>query len=475
MTGSLFWHDYETFGVDPQRDRPVQFAGLRTDFELNPIDEPVVVYSRLAPDYLPQPEACLITGITPQQAQDKGVCEAEFIAEIHRHLVVPGSCTVGYNNLRFDDEVTRNVLYRNFYDPYAREWQNGNSRWDIIDLVRATRSLRPEGIVWPENDDGSPCLRLDRLTVANGIEHGAAHDALADVIATIALAKLIRQTQPKLYHFVFTQRGKKQALQQLNLHSGRALVHVSGRYPSSKGNLAVVLPLCRHPSNTNGILVFDLMVDPEPLLSLSVEQIQQRIFTATADLPEGVARIPVKTVHVNKCPVLAPISVLRAEDLQRLHIDKPTCQRNIEKLLADKRLPAKLAEVFSKPYDNDKDDPDLMLYSGGFFNDSDRAEMNNIRRLSPEELAHYDANFYDQRLPEMLFRYRARNFPESLNAEENQRWLKYRQGLFQRPGANQQTLKDDYFDKLKTLQQDASVNQQIIQDLIDYARQVTEI
>jgi len=193
---TLYWHDYETFGADPSRDRPVQFAGLRTDLDLNRIGEPLVLYARPANDFLPQPQACLVTGISPQLALERGVPECEFIERILQELARPGTCGAGYNSLRFDDEVTRYTLYRNFHDPYAREWQHGNSRWDIIDLVRTACALRPEGIEWPLREDGLPSFRLEDLTGANGISHGAAHDALADVEATIALARLVRQRQP---------------------------------------------------------------------------------------------------------------------------------------------------------------------------------------------------------------------------------------------------------------------------------------
>jgi exodeoxyribonuclease-1 len=96
----------------------------------------------------------MVTGITPQEAREKGVNEAEFARRIHDLFTVPNTCVVGYNNIRFDDEVTRNIFYRNFYDPYAWSWQNRNSRWDLLDIMRACYALRPEGINWPENDEG---------------------------------------------------------------------------------------------------------------------------------------------------------------------------------------------------------------------------------------------------------------------------------------------------------------------------------
>ena len=210
---TLYWYDYETFGIDPRRDRPVQFAGIRTDREFNPIGDPLVLYCKPTNDTLPQPEACLVTGITPAKALSEGLCEAEFIAKIDHEFTQPNTCVIGYNNIRFDDEITRNTLYRNFFDPYAREWQRGNSRWDLIDMVRLASALRPSGIEWPVKDNGMPTFRLDQLTLANGIEHSEAHDALADVLATIAMAKLVKTKQPKLYEFVFRNRGKHLAAQ----------------------------------------------------------------------------------------------------------------------------------------------------------------------------------------------------------------------------------------------------------------------
>ena len=136
MTSSIFWYDYETTGINPRCDRPLQVAGIRTDEALNEVGEALNIYCRPSDDILPHPAACLVTGIDPQRLQQSGLDEGEFMTRVHAALSAPGTCGAGYNSLRFDDEVTRYSLYRNFFDPYAREWQGGNSRWDLIDLVR---------------------------------------------------------------------------------------------------------------------------------------------------------------------------------------------------------------------------------------------------------------------------------------------------------------------------------------------------
>lgn len=469
-TQTFYWHDYETFGLDPQRDRPAQFAGVRTDADFNIIDEPLVLYCKPAADTLPHPDSCLITGITPQLAQQKGVCEAEFIRRIHEQLAQPNTCTLGYNNLRFDDEVTRNTLYRNFYDPYAREWQNGNSRWDLIDIVRAARALRPDGIQWVDNGDGNPSFRLDQLTIANGIAHESAHDALADVYATIELAKLIKQAQPKLFQFLLEHRVKTKVLDLLQLGNFKPVIHISGKYRATKNCLAIVLPLCKHPTDNNGVIVYDLSIDPEPMLTLSAADIQQNIFTTTENLAEGVIRIPLKTVHINRCPVLAPISVLKPNDALRLNINLADCLANISKITAATGLTQKLNDVFrshNQPQQNL--DPDLAIYTGGFFADADKTTMAKIRTLLPEQLASNSFKFTDNRLEEMLFRYRARNYPNSLSTEETHRWQIFCKNRLTGQQAGVGITFDNYFARVSELKTDTTTNQLIIQALETYA------
>ena len=424
---TLYWHDYETFGVDPQRDRPVQFAGVRTDEDLNIIGEPLNIMARPAPDTLPHPMSSIITGITPQQALEQGMPEAEFIARILDELSQPGTCGVGYNSLRFDDEVTRNTLYRNLYEPYGREWQNGNSRWDIIDMVRACRDLRPEGIVWPKRDDADrSSFKLEELTVANGIGHEQAHDALSDVYATLAMAKLVKDKQSKLYDFLYKLRRKNEVLKYIDLKEMTPILHTSGMYGSDYGNTRMVVPIAAHPTNKNSVIVFDLAQNPKLLLELGAKTLRERLYTSVEDLPDGVERPALKQLFINKCPVIAPSSTLNGEAAKRLNIDLMTCNRNRQTLIAArKEIQQKIGKIFEPREFEPVTDPDLMIYAGGFFHDKDKALMTTIHNTDPEELGTQTWRFVDERLPEMLFRYRARNYPETLNADEQAQWLEH--------------------------------------------------
>ncbi len=426
MATTFYWHDYETWGADPRRDRPAQFAGIRTDEDLNPVGDPLMIYCKPADDMLPQPEACLVTGITPQQAMLEGLCEAEFMGRIHAELARPGTCGVGYNSIRFDDEFTRFGLYRNFFDPYAREWQSGNSRWDIIDMVRLTHALRPEGIEWPLYEDGVPSFRLEHLTAANGIAHEGAHDALADVRATIALAQLIKSRQPRLYEYVYQQRDKRRVAQQLDLRSKTPVLHVSSMFPARFGCIAMVAPLARHPINQNGIIVYDLRYDPTPLIELDVEALRERLYTPAADLADGVDRLPLKTVHVNKCPVIVPMNTLTPAAAERWQIDVAAAESHLGLLRRAEGLEQKIRQIHGEREFAPSGDPDQDLYGGGFFSDADRRRMETVRATPPQGLAELGLDFDDRRLPEMLFRYRARNWPETLSADERGCWEEFR-------------------------------------------------
>jgi exodeoxyribonuclease I len=423
---TLLWHDYETTGADPRRDRPSQFAGIRTNLDLEIIGEPVSLYCKPGNDMLPHPEACLVTGITPQHAQREGRIEAEFAAIVHEELAAPGTCGVGYNSLRFDDEFTRQLFYRNFHDPYEREWRDGNSRWDLIDLARMCYALRPQGIEWPLRDDGSPSFRLEDLARANGLKQDRAHDALSDVEALIGLARLIRRNQPRLFDFHFDLRKKQRAFQLLDVVHRTPVVHVSSRYPASRGCLAIVVPLAIHPQQPNGVIVYDLDVDPTPLLELTPEEIADRVFVSRADLPEDVERIPLKLVHANRSPALAPMSVLKDVDAVRIGLDSARALRHLEQINRESDLATKVQAVFLAQTPHAPPlDPELALYAG-FLPDADKRLLREVRRTPSESLNEKDFPFRDPRYAELLFRYRARNWPQSLSVEESARWHEWR-------------------------------------------------
>lgn len=470
---SILWHDYETWGVNPAKDFPCQFAGIRTDLELNPIGKPLNWFCQIPNDYLPHPQACLVTGITPQQSLRDGMIEAEFIRKVHEQMSQPNTCTAGYNSIRFDDEVTRFALYRNFYDPYAREWQNGNSRWDLIDLVRACYALRPDGIKWVYHEDGSPSFKLEDLAKANELGHSQAHDALSDVQATIDLARLIKSAQPKLYDFFFGLRRKQAVAQLIDYNNIQPLVHVSSKLPASQGCCTWIAPICPHPTNKNTVIVLNLGLDPKPLAEMDIDAIRQKMFTPSEQLAPGEERVPLKLIHINKCPFIAPAKSLSEENAQRLGIDRNRCLENLAWVKQHRDLTTKLCQLYDTEHQSSERDPDHALYTGGFFSDADKKAMIQIREKSPQHLGAETWSFQDPRLAEMLFRYRGRNYPATLNDNEMQKWQSFRQFRLMDPSSPASIKLPEFMllvEELFATHQNTPKKQAILKSLVEYAQ-----
>ncbi|NHZ99769.1 exodeoxyribonuclease I [Massilia sp. CCM 8734] len=475
-THTFLWHDYETFGAQPRRDRPAQFAAIRTDAALNEIGEPIMLYCQPAPDFLPDPQSCLITGITPQQCLELGVPEHQFAATIEAAFSQAGTIGVGYNTIRFDDEITRFLFWRNLIDPYAREWQHNCGRWDLLDVVRMTYALRPEGIEWPVREDGKPSFKLEHLAKANGLLHESAHDALSDVRATIALARLIRDKQPKLFDFCLALHKKDKVASEMGMHLAAAqrqpFLHVSGMFPTERGCIGLVWPLATHPTNKNEVLVWDCSHDPAELFGLDADTIRLRMFTRSADLPEGVTRLPIKSIHVNKSPMLVGnLKTLTTEMAQKWGIDIEQARAFAAVAAAGPDMGALWAQVYQRPGAQETVDVDEDLY-GGFIGNGDRRKLESLRAETPEKLAKAKPSFEDQRLVELVFRYRARNFPDLLSEAEAQQWEEHRAAkLFDGQGGARTI--EQLFAEIDTLSEDADERaEEILGTLYDYAEAI---
>lgn len=410
---TFFWYDLETFGLSPFYDRIAQFAGQRTDMNLNPVGDPVVLYCKLAADYVPDPQSCIITGITPQDVKAKGIPESEFAQKIFELFKEPNTCVVGFNNIGFDDEFIRNLFYRNFIDPYEREWKNGCSRWDIIDLVRAAHDLRPEGINWPVSEEsGRPLFKLTELTGANNIDQTGAHDAMVDVNATIAVAKLIKQKQPKLFDHYLKLRNKIEVKNLLNPQdTPKPIIHVNKVFTSPKGCSSLILPITPHSKMENNIVCFNLTQDVKPLLEAKSEDIFK--------VP-GVMRIA-----INKVPFIAPTSCLKKRsDYERLGIDVDKCNANYKIITANRPNLINKIRMNTKEEFEGSNDPDYAIYTK-FFTDHDKNLFNIIRNTPPENRLSLNLDFEDSRCPQMLWRHVCRSYPRLLDEENMKKWKSF--------------------------------------------------
>ena len=469
-----FFYDFETSGVDPRRDRPMQVAGLRTDAAFNPIGKPFMHYCRLADDVLPHPEACLITGLTPQRLAADGIVESELCRLLHAELAHPNTCTIGYNSIRFDDEVTRFSFFRNFLDPYAWAWQNGNSRWDLIDATRTFYTFRPEGIEWPLDEDGRPSFRLEALTQANRLAHRHAHDALSDVTATVDLARLLKHCNRRLFEVLFALRHKRVAQQALDVTGHKPVAHVTRMFPAAQGCTSLVMPVIAHPTNPSATLVFDLRADPAPYLDLDVDELRRLAFSSN-DALNGAPRLPVKEIRANQSPVILPAKSITADIARRIALDLNAARRHYDTLCRRPYLFERLRETWRQPDFAEPQTAELALYDG-FIPDADRHLMAQLHTTDPAALHQFAGRFQDDRLNRMLPAFRARNFPGTLTPAERAQWTQQRHRRLTDPQAGSALTLDDYLNHVASLLATTtdSTARSILTALDDYGRELID-
>lgn len=426
MAASFYFYDLETSGLSPRDARIMQFAGQRTDMDLKSVGEPHNTLLKMTEDTLPDPFSVLITGITPQQTLAKGIAEVEFLDLFYKEIALPDTIFVGYNTVRFDDEFMRYLHYRNFYDPYEWQYQDGRSRWDLLDVVRMTRALRPEGIRWPKDEQGKATNRLELLSALNELEHDNAHDALSDVKAAIAVAQIIKNNQPKLFDFLLEMRSKQKVAKLVE--SREPVVYTSGKYQSEYEKTTIAVMLAKHPKR-QGALMYDLRYDPAKFADLTPRDLAEA-WHRRKDEPGP--RLPIKTLQYNRCPAIAPLSVLDETSQKRIGLTTLLARDNYQKLqqnkgfvkkilkavgLLDKRQQLKFAE--------EQRVVDAQLYDG-FFSESDKQILQVVRTTPPKQLAEVQTKLSDKRLRELLPLYKARNFSRDLTPEENETWEQYR-------------------------------------------------
>lgn len=430
MAESFYFYDLETSGLDPRVDRVMQFAGQRTDKNFKPIGKPSNILVELADDTLPSPGAIMVTGITPQSTKQDGMSEREFCDFIMNEIATPGTTIIGYNSVRFDDEFIRHTLWRNFYDPYEWQWKDKRSRWDLLDVVRMTRALRPEGIEWPVTSDGRSTNRLELMTKCNNISHEHAHDALADVVALIEVSKLIKAKQPQLFDYLYSMRDKRAVQKLVSLKAPQPFVYASGRYSSQFEKTTVAYPIAEGKNKT--ILVFDLRYDVEDLLAAEKDgtYIEKYGNFWQKENPKK-ARIDfspiVKPFQFNHCPAVAPLGVLEKDNgWEKIQLTREEVERHLENLRKHPEFIKRVKKIINdKPAYPKAIDAESALYDG-FIDNRDMMLCSTVRRNGTEELSNYHPPFSDERLAELLLHYKAKNYPDSLAADEVEMWEKYR-------------------------------------------------
>jgi len=413
MTQTFYFYDLETSGFNPRTQRIMQFAGQRTSLNLEPVGEPHDVLIELTGDVLPDPDAILVTGITPQRTKAEGLSEKQFLELFHEEIAIPGTIFVGFNSIRFDDEFMRALHYRNLYDPYEWQWKDDRGKWDLLDVVRMTRALRPDGIQWPYSSDGKQANRLELIAAVNNLEHTHAHNALSDVVASIGVAKLILDQQPKLFNYLLELREKPKV--KALVQNNTPFVYTSGRYSSQFEKTTVAVVLEEMPDNS-GALVYDLRVSPMEWLS-------------NHDKADKPYRGPLKVMKYNRCPAVAPLSVLDKDSWKRIGLSMETIVTNLAQVKEQKEALLATFEATSIPLplpmlELPLEEVDSRMYDG-FYGEKDRRMCTRIRAMTTDELLEFEPEFEDVRLPGLFFLYKARQFPKSQLADDRILWERY--------------------------------------------------
>lgn len=470
---TFFFYDLETSGFSARYDRIMQFAGQRTNDELELIGQPVNLLVKLTDDILPSPGAVLTTHITPQMTVADGISEADFCRYFLEQVATPDTTILGYNSTRFDDEFIRHTLWRNFHDPYQWAWAEGRDRWDLLDVTRLVRALRPEGINWPtkrvaETDQLITTVNLVDMAKCNGFENDNAHDALADVKALISLARLLRQSQPTMWRYLLDHHDKRSILNIITPSQPKPFVYASGRYSSSyqKTTVATVIAEGRTP---NSYLVWDLRYDPADFTSLSEAEILGNL---TADRAtrrqDDFIPIPIKELSINKCPAVAPLGVLDAASETRISLSRAEAMRHYHQLNSQAGLVKRLTRAWCKrPAFPPASDVEGKLYDS-FTPKSDQAKIRLVAAADSAGLADLHPNFTDERLDELLFRYKARQYPTSLSESEEECWQKLRRAKLERE-------LPAYLSELSKLASSPAADQFILEELQLWAELITPV
>ena len=426
----FFWYDYETWGKNVRRDRIVQFGGVRTDEGLVELAPPVQLKCKPGLDCPIGPGAVSVHGIMPMQAHNEGLPESEFARLIHAELSKKGTCSVAYNGMSFDHEMTRMLFYRNLRDPYAWAWKHGNTSWDTLELMRAAYLLRPEVLErWPQKSNGKPSFKLESLSEANleSWSPESSHDAVADVAYMLAIARLVRERARNLWEYALGLRIKKKVLGIMS--TTEPVLHVVGQIDTSRHCATLLTPLDYR--NGNSAYGFDLSNDPRPLLKpfeqwtpedrrrawhsiRSFKCNQSPFLCEWSNVPDLLS--PGLTVD----DILAKMQLseteiqARHEVLQEYAAREPqhALHRFLENEAAEKKL------RFSRPLD-----PDEAIYDG-FFSGEDELLMYQVLQEGPNfDWRSIQSN--DRRVEPLIFRYIARNFQQVLDEDGKKRWEEY--------------------------------------------------
>ncbi|VFP86245.1 Exodeoxyribonuclease I [Buchnera aphidicola (Cinara pseudotaxifoliae)] len=459
---NFIFYDYETFGKNVSVDRIAQFCSIEVDSEFKKFSKKKIFFCYPPIDYLPDPESILITKILPQYTHKYGINEYFFAKKIYKIFSQKNICIVGYNNINFDNLITRNLFYRNLFDPYEWSWKNGNFTWDIINILRAFYIFHPNTMIWPSDVNGIVSFKLFDITKINKIKHFNTHDAYSDVLATFLVAKYLYEKNKCFFLFLYKISHKKYILSFIYKNHNKPFFYLSSYFGSKNRNLGCVMIIGSHPNYKNTFIVIDLSVCLKKIFYL-YSSIEYHKITIKNLFDCGI-----KIIYLNKSPLLFSYSSLSQYDCNRVQINYTLCQKNFFLLQNNIHIKNWIISFFTCTVPKKIVlDVDLMLYKN-FFSSKDKSLFVLLHKRCPLKWINWYPKFIDNRIREIFFRIKARNFLYLLNNREKKSWKKHCKNKINSNFIN------TYLDNIKKLQlqQAKEENLFVLKKLILYTKKI---
>jgi exodeoxyribonuclease-1 len=382
---SYVFYDTETTGIDTAFDQILQFAAIKTDADLNELDR-FEIRCRLMPHIVPAPGAMKVTGVTVSQLHDTAHCtHYDMVRKIRAKMLEWSPAVIlGYNSIDYDENILRQAFYKTLHPPYLTN-TNGNCRGDVLRMVRSASILEPDAIVIPVDAKGKNIFKLDKVAPANGFDHSAAHDALADVEATIHLCRLLMSKAPAVWSTGMRFSQKASVIDYVSSERVFCWCEFFGGAPHSW----LVTPIGQNPQNSGEYYVFDLQFDPDTLAALSDE----KLATALTRSPK-----PVRRLKCNAAPMLAAIEDAPAITVA-LALSSDELERRADVLEQNDGLRARLIAALEAGREPFETSPHVekQIYDG-FWPRSDDVLMETFHTVPWEQRLAIADSFQDKRL-----------------------------------------------------------------------------
>ncbi|WP_316228268.1 exonuclease domain-containing protein [Bradyrhizobium sp. SZCCHNR1039] len=407
---AFIFYDVETTGTAATFDQILQLAAIRTDDALNVTDS-LNIRCRLLPYVVPSPEALLVTGVTASDLGSAPFSHFEMMRQIHTKMAewsAEGAIFVGWNSMRFDEGMLRQGYYQSLLPIYQTN-TNGNGRADMMRMAQVASACMPSCLAIPRDSKGKCVFKLGGIAEANGVQLDNAHEAMSDAAAVLGIARLVKQSTPKLWDAMVTNARKAAALKLIKNHSHLVLSETYWGAPYT----FIVAPVVANAANANEWALFDLQFDPEPLLNANDADLLDAIDGKTKKI---------RRVSVNSQPALLPLEFAPVE-IRGGRLSITTYQARAKAVLEHTEFRRRIGFLLSERYADEQPSSyvEENIYAS-FATSADEIRMHNFQRSEWSDRKAIIKSLGDERFREFGRRILACERSDLLTEREAQQW-----------------------------------------------------